>query len=45
MVAAVVGWENAEQKLSAHSCVGGVARGELQVGGVLTHISQINFAS
>ncbi len=35
MIAAVVGRENAEQKLSAHSGVGGVARGELQVGGVL----------
>jgi len=35
VIAAVVGRENAEQKLSAHSDVGGVARGELQVGGVL----------
>ena len=31
----MVGREDAEQKLSAHSGVGGVARGELQVGGVL----------
>ena len=35
MVAAVVGREDAEQKLAAHSGVGGVARGKLQVGGVL----------
>ena len=35
MVAAMVGREDAEQKLSAHSGVGGISGGELQVGGVL----------
>ena len=35
MIAAVVGRKNAEQKLSAHSGIGGIARGELQVGSVL----------
>ena len=35
VISAVVGREDAEEKLSAHSGVGGVARGKLQVGGVL----------
>lgn len=35
VVAAVVRRENAEQKLAAHAGVGRIARGELQVGGVL----------
>ena len=35
IVAAVVGRENAEQKLAAHAGVGGIARGKLQVGCVL----------
>ena len=35
MVAAVVGRENAQQKLSAHSGVGGIARGKLQISSVL----------
>ena len=35
MVAAVVGRENAEEKFTAHTGVGGVGRGPLQIGGVL----------
>lgn len=35
MVAAVVGWEDAQQKFSAHSGVGRVAGRPFQIGGVL----------
>ncbi len=41
MVAAVVGRENAEQKLSAHTGIGRVAGRPFQIGGVLAMVHLI----